>query len=72
MQAGVGQAGLESRFAVGGHRPRSALGDGSVPGGLGRPRWLADAGPGIDCRTRQLLGWRLSRSGKAGTAAAAL
>ena len=37
----------------------------------GRDGWLALALV-IDCYTRQLLGWQLSRSGKASTAAAAL
>lgn len=37
----------------------------------GRDGWLTLALV-IDCHTRQLLGWQLSRSGKASTAAAAL
>ena len=37
----------------------------------GRDGWLTLALV-IDCHTRQLLGWQLSRSGKAGTAVAAL
>jgi len=37
----------------------------------GRDGWLTLALM-IDCHTRQLLGWQLSRSGKASTAAAAL
>jgi putative transposase len=37
----------------------------------GRDGWLSLALV-IDCHTRELLGWQLSRSGKATTAASAL
>ena len=45
--------------------------NGSVSHWGGRDGWLTLALV-MDCHTRQLLGWRLSRSGKATTPASAL
>lgn len=39
---------------------------------MGRSWWVLTLALVIDCYTRQLLGWRPSRSGNASTAAAAL
>ena len=47
------------------------LGDGPVRIWAGRDQWSTLALV-IDCHTRELLGWNLSRSGKAKTAEAAL
>jgi putative transposase len=47
------------------------LGDGPVRIWAGRDQWTTLALV-IDCHTRELLGWNLSRSGKAKTAEAAL
>jgi putative transposase len=56
---------------VGGDNAERTLGYRSVPLWAGRDGWQTLALV-IDCHTRELLGWQLSRSGRATTATAAL
>ena len=58
-------------LAIGGGRAQPTLGDRPVPH-LGRQGWLCHLALVIDCCTRELLGWHLSRSGKSKTAESAL
>jgi len=61
----------DSGLAFGGTTAQRALGDGSLSR-LDGARRLAVLALVIDCHTRELLGWHLSRSGKARTAESAL
>lgn len=58
-------------IAVSGYQAQRALVAGPVPRLAGRDGWAALALV-IDCHTQELLGWHLSRSGKACTAGSAL